>query len=213
VIKINLLEETRQQAKAKGGGGGGGGGPKFQMAGNFGVILLLSGLGAAVAGVFLWWFALSSTITKLDDEIVKAEAEKARLEYVIKRNEELQRKKEDLNRKIGIIAELKRKQALPVQLLDLVSRNLADFVWLEELTYTGELVTIKGKALTPIALANFLRSLEDNDYFADVALQRQSNEATTGHTSFDVNMTFKPGGKAAAAKASGPSGASAPPPA
>jgi type IV pilus assembly protein PilN len=212
VIKINLLEETRQQVKSKGGGGGGGG-PKFAVAGNFGVILLLSGMGAAVAGVFLWWFAVTSTLKKLEQDIQVAEAEKARLEYVIKRNEELQRKKEDLNRKIGIIADLKRKQALPVQLLDLVSRNLADFVWLEELTYTGELVTIRGKSLTPIALANFLRSLEDSDFFADVSLQRQTNEASTGQTAFEVNMTFRPGGKAAAAKASGPSGASAPPPA
>ena len=212
MIKINLLEETRQQVKSKGGGGGGGG-PKFAVAGNFGVILLLSGMGAAIAGVFLWWFAVTSTLKKLEVDITAAEAEKARLEYVIKRNEELQRKKEDLNRKIGIIADLKRKQALPVQLLDLVSRNLADFVWLEELTYTGELVTIRGKSLTPIALANFLRSLEDSDFFADVSLQRQTNEATTGQTAFEVNMAFRPGGKAAAAKASGPSGASAPPPA
>lgn len=206
MIKINLLEETRQQSKAKSGGGGG---PKFQVAGNFGVILLLSGIGAAVAGVLLWLFAVTSELNKLAADIEKAEAERARLEYVIKRNEELQRKKEDLKRKIGIIADLKRKQALPVQLMDLVSRNLADFVWLEELTYTGELVTIRGKALTPIALANFLRSLEDSEFFKDVALQRQQNEAATGHTSFDINMTFNPGGKTTPAPAS----ASAPPPA
>lgn len=207
MIKINLLEETRQQAKAKSGGGGGG--PKFQVAGNFGVILLLSGMGAAVAGVLLWLFAVTSELKKLEDDIEKAEAERTRLEYVIKRNEELQRKKEDLKRKIGIIADLKRKQALPVQLMDLISRNLADFVWLEELTYTGELVTIRGKALTPIALANFLRSLEESEYFRDVALQRQQNDAATGHTAFDINMTFNPGGKTTPA----PTGASAPPPA
>jgi Tfp pilus assembly protein PilN len=210
VIKINLLEETRQQSKAKSGGGGGR--PRFQVAGNFGVILLLSGMGLAVAGILLWWFAVSSQLQQLNDQIEKAQAEKNRLEYVIKRNDELQQKKADLGRKIGIIADLKRQQALPVQLLDLVSRNLADFVWLEELTYTGQLVTMRGKALTPIALANLLRSLEDSDFFSDVALQRQSNDPATGQTAFEVNMNFRPGGKAAAA-ASGPSGASAPPPA
>ena len=207
MIKINLLEETRQQAKSKSGGGGGGG-PKFQVAGNFGVILLLSGLGAAVAGVFLWWFAVDSTLKQLDKKIVVAEAEKSRLEYVIKRNDELQRKKEDLNRKIGIIAELKRKQALPVQLLDLISRNLADFTWFEELTYTGELVTLRGKAQTPIALGNFLRMLEDSTYFDEVALQRQTNEPT-GLTAFELTMTFKPSGKTAA---TGPTGPTSPPP-
>lgn len=208
MIKINLLEETRQQVKAKPSGGGG---PKFQVAGNVGVVLLMAGLAAAITVVALWGFWVSTTLRQLEDDITKAEAEKARLEYVIKRDEELRKKKDDLNRKIGIIADLKRKQALPVQLLDLISRNLADFVWLEDLTFTGELVTLKGKAQTPIALANFLRNLEDSTFFDDVSLVRQDNSPLTGLTSFELTMTFKPAGKAA--KPSGPTGASAPPPA
>ena len=206
MIKINLLEETRQQAKPKAGGGG----PKFQVAGNVGVIVLLAGVGAAMVGVGLYGFYLKQTLDKLATDIETAQKEKARLEYVIQKDAELRRKKDDLNRKIGIIAELKRKQDLPVQLLDLISRNLADFVWLEELTFTGELVTIRGKAQTPIALANFLRNLEDSKFFDDVALQRQQNEPS-GITAFELTMSFKPGGKAAAPAK--PSGASAPPPA
>lgn len=210
MIKINLLEETRQQVKAKGGAAG----PKMQLAGNAGVILLLSGMVAAVAGMALWGFYVASTLNKLEQDIAKAQEEKARLEHVIKRNEDLQRTKDDLNRKINIIADLKLRQDLPVRLMDLVSRSLAEYVWLEELTYTGELVTIRGKAQTPIALANFLRTLEESPYFADVALQRQQNDSATGITSFDMQMTFKPAGKAPAATgASGPAGASAPPPA
>ena len=209
MIKINLLEETRAQVKTKASGGGGGL-PKMQVAGNVGVIVLLAGMVAAALAITLWFLAVRSTLAQLDDDIQKAEAEKARLEYVIKKNEELQKKKEDLARKIGIIADLKRRQALPVRLMDLVSRNLVDFVWLEELTYTGELVTMRGKALTPIALANFLRSLEESDYFADVALQNQRN-LPEGVTEFSLNVTFRPEGKATPPPA--PAGASGPPPA
>ncbi len=192
MIKINLLEETRQQVKAKAGAAG----PKFQMAGNAGVIILLSGVTAAVAAMVLWGVVVITKINNLEAEIKKAEIERARLEYVIKRDEELRRKKDDLNRKIGIIADLKKKQALPVQLMDLVSRNLADFVWLEELTYTGDLVAIRGKAQTPIALANMLRLLEESEFFEEPALQRQDNNPTTGLTSFELTTTFRPGGKA-----------------
>ena len=200
MIKINLLEETRQQVKAKGGGGGG---PKFQVAGSAGVIILMCGLLAAIAVVTLWGLFVISNIRGLESEIEKAKIERARLEYVIKRDEELRRKKDDLNRKIGIIADLKKKQALPVQLLDLVSRNLADFVWLEELTYTGDLVTMRGKAQTPIALANFLRLLEDSEFFDETALQRQDNNPTTALTSFELTTTFRPGGKTQTAKPDG----------
>ena len=205
MIRINLLEETRTQAKAKGGGMAM---PKVQLAENVPVFMLLGGMGLAAAVVGVYGMYLISQQAAYADKIRIAVAEKARLEYVLKRDEELRRKKDDLTRKIGVIADLKRRQDLPVQLLDLMSKNLADFVWIEEMTYTGELVTIRGKAQTPIALGNFLRTLEDSPYFADVALQRQTNEVS-GLTAFELNMAFKPAGKTAA---TGPSGPSAPPP-
>ena len=54
-----------------------------------------------------------------------------------------------------------------------MSRNLADFVWLEEITFAIDLVTIRGKAQTPIAVANFFRNLEESKNFADVAMVNQ----------------------------------------
>jgi len=190
VIRINLLEETRQQVKAKGGGG-----PKFQVAGNAGVIVLGIGLAAAIAAVVVYLMILLSKMQVLDADIAKAEVERARLEYVIKKNEELNKKKDELTRKIGIIAELKRKQDLPVKLMDQLSRNLADFVWLENLTFTGDLVTVRGKAQTPIALANFLRNLEDSKYFREVAMNQVTNDEGSGLTAFDFTTTFNPSGQ------------------
>jgi type IV pilus assembly protein PilN len=194
VIRINLLEETRQQVKAKGGG------PKFQMAGSAGVIVLGIGVAAAIAAVLVYLMILVAKIQALDADVEKAQVERARLEYVIKRDEELRKKKDELNRKIGIIAELKRKQDLPVKLMDMVSRNLADFVWLEDLTFTGDLVTVRGKAQTPIALANFLRNLEDSKFFRDVAMNQVKNDEATGLTTFDFTTTFNPSGQLPEAK-------------
>jgi type IV pilus assembly protein PilN len=141
-----------------------------------------------------------SRMQQLDAQIEKAQIERARLEYVIKRDEELRKKKDELQRKIGIIAELKRKQDLPVKLMDYLSRNLADFVWLEDLTFTGDLVTVRGKAQTPIALANFLRNLEDSKYFRDVSMGQVRNSETDGLTTFDFTTTFNPTGQAPEAK-------------
>ena len=195
MIRINLLEETRTQAKAKGGGLAM---PKVQLAENVPVFMLLGGIALAAAVFGVWGMFLISRQAQYDDKIKKAQEEKARLEYVLKRDEELRRKKDDLTRKIGVIADLKRRQDLPVQLLDLVSKNLADFVWLEEMTYTGDLVTIHGKAQTPLAVSNFLRNLEDSKFFLDVAMGAAgvTMDDQTGLTKFELQMTFNPSGQA-----------------
>ena len=202
MIRINLLEETRVQATKKSGGGFAM--PQVKLAENVPVFLLGGGFAIAAGVVGIWGMLLYKDSADLDARIEKAKIEQARLEYVLKRDEELRRKKDDLNRKIGVIADLKRKQDLPVQLLDLVSRNLADFVWLDEITFTGETVTIHGRAQTPIAVANFFRNLEESKYFADVAMGQVQNEQATGLTRFEVGMTFKPGGQTVAAKPSEP---------
>jgi type IV pilus assembly protein PilN len=196
VIRINLLEETRVSAQKKSSGGGLAM-PKVQLAENVPVFMLVGGIALAAGIVGIWSMVLYKQSHDLDASIEKAKIEQKRLEYVLKRNDELNRKKEDLNRKIGVIADLKRKQALPVQLLDLISRNLADFVWLEEMTFTGEVVTIHGKAQTPIALANFLRNLEESKYFREVAMGTVTNEPSTGLTKFEATMIFNPSGQQA----------------
>ena len=182
-----------QTERAMTGGTGGTHGGAPQQAAEAPCVDLAAGF------VGIWGMLLFKTSADLDARIEKAKAEQARLEYVLARDAELHRKKDDLNRKIAVIADLKRKQDLPVQLLDLVSRNLADFVWLEEITFAGELVTIRGKAQTPIAVANFFRNLEESKNFADVAMQQVQNEQASGLTRFEVTMTFKPGGQTAAA--------------
>src|SRR6185369_137829 len=78
VIRINLLEETRQQVKAKSGG------PKFQVAGSAGVIVLGIGVAAAVAAILVYFMILKARADSLDSQIEKAQVERARLEYVIK---------------------------------------------------------------------------------------------------------------------------------
>lgn len=205
MIRINLLEETRNQVKSKSGAGSAGR-PKMQFAENVGVFILLGGMALAAGGVAAWWMFLSTKISQLDSSIVEATEQKARLEHVLQRDKDLRQKKDDLTRKIGIIAELKRKQDLPVQLMALISENLAEFVWLEELTFTGELVTVRGKAQTPLAVANFFRNLEDSKFFLEVSMGQVKNE-DNGLTTFEVTMKFNPTGLPPVEKPAGGTGA------
>lgn len=172
MIRINLLEETRAAAKRKSGGGGGISMPSFDVADNVGVVIMFAGVLLA-AGIMGTWFMINAgAISDLKQKIAKAEAEKKRLEYVLKRNEELKAKKKELTHRIEIIRELKENQGKPVKMMLEVSRELdeADNVWFEDLNFSGDALKVRGKALTKYNYSKFLKNLEDSTCFEDVRM-------------------------------------------
>ena len=163
MIKINLLAE-RKAAKAKSATSF-----KFELGGSQN--LLLAGIvvvGALVAGG--WWWARASELTRLQQAKVTAQAELKRLEEVRKKAEAFKTQKELLERKINLITELKKKQAVPVHILDQVSRNLPEFMWLDSLTASANAINIVGKATTYNAVSNLYDNLRASGQFTGARL-------------------------------------------
>lgn len=189
MIRINLLEETRTQGKAAGGGISM---PDIQVAENVPVVILAGAALLAIGIVAATWFWYAGVISDLDDKIAVAEKEKKRLEHVLKRNDELQAKRADLERKIDVIGDLKQNQDVPVQMLDHVSQNLADHVWLNDLSFTPDKhLTLQGLAQTPLAVANFIRNLEESSWFQQVQMGQVSN-TREDLTKFRIDAVFTP---------------------
>jgi len=165
MIKINLLAGT-QQVKARAPKV-----PRFEGVGTLGQNVLMAGV-VILALLFIgWrWYSLESEHRQLHDEIVKAQAEKERLQAIIKKGEEYKAKKELLQRKIALITQLKRNQSGPVHLLDEVSKQLPDFLWLDNMTESGQSISIQGKATTYNAVSNFYNNLTGSRYFQNVIL-------------------------------------------
>ncbi len=165
MIKINLLT-TAQQGKARTIRE-----PRFKGVGTLGQNVLMAGVVLlAVAYVGWQWYDLAVEQHNLVAEIAKAEAEKERLQAIIKKGEEYKAKKELLQRKITLITQLKHNQSGPVHLLDEVSRQLPDFLWLDSLTEAGFNVQINGKATTYNAVSNFYNNLTGSRYFENVVM-------------------------------------------
>jgi type IV pilus assembly protein PilN len=165
MIKINLLAGT-EKAKARAVKT-----PRFEGVGSLGQNVLMSGV-VILALMFIgWrWYSLESERRSLQSEIVKAQAEKQRLQAIIKKGEEYKAKKELLERKISLITQLKRNQSGPVHLLDEVSKQLPDFLWLDTMNEAGQSITIQGKATTYNAVSNFYNNLTGSRYFQNVVL-------------------------------------------
>jgi len=184
MIKINLLAE-KKAAKVKVAGPG----LKVESAAGTSSVLL-SGillLGVLVSGG--WWWLESRELKKWTSEVSRAEKELVRLQEVRKKGELYKKQKELLERKIQLITDLKKKQSVPVHILDQISKNLPDFLWLDTMEAKENTISISGKATTYNAVSNFYDNLSSSGYFLGVTLGKTS-EATEG-VSFSLTCRFQ----------------------
>jgi len=164
MIRINLLSETKPSK-------GRSFAPKIQMPGNIPQNLLMIALVALTFVFVSWkWYSLRAEHSSLADRIVKAEAEKRRLDEIIKKGDMYRAQRDLLNKKIALITQLKKNQSGPVHLLDEISRKLPDFLWLDSMGDTANSVSIAGKATTYNAVSNFYNNLTGSKFFDQVVL-------------------------------------------
>lgn len=202
MIKINLLAE-RKAAKQKAASSF-----KFEMGGSQNLLLA----GIMVVGLLVaagWSWARVSELDRVRQAKVTAEVELKRLEDVRKKAEAFKAQKELLERKINLITELKKKQAVPVHILDQVSRNLPEFMWLDSLSANANAINIVGKATTYNAVSNLYDNLRASGQFTDVVLGK-TTEIAEG-VSFSLTCRYAPPGATAAAAETGAPAAPQPP--
>ncbi len=166
MIKINLLAE-RKPAKVKTAPGlkvEGSGGPQNLLL----VAILL--VGVLVAAGLSWKYTKAEN--EAHEKIEQANAELERLKESLAKGQEFEDQKTLLARKIDLITALKKQQAVPVYIMDQVSRNLPEFLWLDSMSATQNSISVSGKATTYNAVSNFYTNLTDSGYFQEVALGR-----------------------------------------
>ncbi len=183
MIKINLLQETKTQRKASFR-------PKIQGVGDtFQNLIMVGVVVLSLLFISYRWVTLSRERTSLRKRIQTAEQEKKRLDAIIKKANYFKAQKELLNRKISLITELKKNQSGPVHLLDQVSINLPEFLWLDSLVESNGSVFVRGKATTYNAVSNLYNNLTDSDYFSNVVLG--PTVTIPNGVSFSVTCVFR----------------------
>ena len=164
MIKINLVREGRavRGTGAVTGMAAAAAGPT-----NLNNVFLAGGLiiGIVVAGG--WWFLENRKLADRQEAVSRNQEEAKRLEQIIKEVADYQKQKESLQQRIDLINQLKQNQKGPVRLMDRISQDLPDLVWLDKMTVNGGLVTIDGRGLNPNAIANFVESIKNDPMFEE----------------------------------------------
>jgi Tfp pilus assembly protein PilN len=196
MIKVNLLAVARRKESA------GKRAPTVSMEGMgtlqnvLFVVLILGTIG------FLVWkdLNLKSQAADLDAKLEEDNIAMKRVEEDRRVADELEKKKQKVEHQIDLITKLKNEQQVPVRLLDEISRNLPDFLWLTSMSENGGAITFSGRATTPTAYANFYNNLDASPYFADVGRISYRDDGTEG-VAFSLAAKFVPNPKPQAAPA------------
>ena len=198
MIRINLLTEAKAAAAKKKG-------PALPTGAKLNNLLLIGGLALGVIYIGTMYLVLSSKSRHLDEEIGKAREEVARLRSIIEEVKGYEDKKKSLEEKIALINNLKTNQKGPVRLMDEVSKALPDLVWLTDMQISGNQLTLKGRTLSPNAVATYLENLKKSPYFAEPVFKNLGREAgPQGIYQWEMAVTFthgKPAGASTGAPA------------
>ena len=204
MIKINLVREGR----AVRGAGAAPGVSAAAAAGpsNVNNILVIGGL---ILGLLIgagWWFLQKRALAERQETVAVKTTEAQRLESIIKEVEDYQKRKYNLQKRIDLINQLKLSQKGPVRVMDQISRDLPDLVWLDKMTMSGGVISIDGRGLNPTAIANFVENIKSDSFFVEPDLSSMTGQTVTGKTpvyTFVMNFkfTYAPKGEAGAAGA------------
>jgi len=198
LIRINLLTEAKAAAARKKA-------PLLPTGARLNNVLFFGGFALGLLYVAVMGLTLLSRRSQLDDEIVKARLEADRLKSIIEEVKEYEDKKASLEAKIQLINSLKTNQKGPVRLMDEISKALPDLVWLTNLERAGNGVTLRGKTLSPNAVATYLENLKKSPFFAEPVFKVLGQDGgNSGTYSWEMTLTFIPSAVLASAPIPGP---------
>ena len=186
MIKINLVREGRT---VRGAGAAPAAAAVAAGGSNVNNILIIAGLvlGIAVAGG--WWFVKNNALKDRHETVANKQSEADRLQSIIKQVDDYTKRKDSLQKRIDLINQLKQNQRGPVKIMDRISQDLPDLVWLDKMTMSGGLITLTGRGLNPNAIANFVDNIKNDPLFEEPEVGAV-NQASAVPPVYGFDMTF-----------------------
>lgn len=145
-----------------------------------------------------YWFYQKRELAGRQETVAQRQQIATRLEAIIKEVEDFQKRKDNLQQRIDLINELKKNQKGPVRIMDQISRDLPDLVWLDSMTINQGRVTLAGRGLNPNAIALFIENVKNDPYFEEPTVGQMSQVSAAPLVyGFDMNFAFTYGPKGA----------------
>ncbi len=162
MIRINLLpSETRKTKRTI----------SLPSISGGAVVWITAAFVVYLGALFGVWSLQGRTIGELDSQIAEAKEESAQLAPQLAKIRKLTQEREEVNRRLNVIASLDRDRYLRVRMLNDISFDLPPNCWITDLTEQGGArVILDGVTFSNYIVADLMNNLEDSDRFTEVAL-------------------------------------------
>ena len=177
MIRINLLPKVEIRKPRKGIG------EIF-----IGTLALLVVLGVILAT----HFSQAGKIKKTNNEIRVTGEKIEALKDVEDQVNEFKAKNKELVRRIQIIADLEKKRSGPLFVMDSLSSSIPARSWIDTIKSQGDKTTISGIAWNEFTVAEFMKNLQNSDYFQNVKLKviKQEDVSSLQLRKFEITSTM-----------------------
>lgn len=119
-----------------------------------------------------------STLTEQNKTLA---AKKASYQPILDEIEELKKNKKDQETKLDVIKKLKTGSLITVHILDELAKVFpANRLWITSLRQSGTNMDLGGVALDNATVAQFMQSLNESEWFANVELSQSQQTAIAG---------------------------------
>ncbi|MGD0883347.1 MAG: PilN domain-containing protein [Thermodesulfovibrionales bacterium] len=159
----------------------------------------LSSLTLAVAaiGVFLL-FALAYLYLYFGSHLKNAEAQVehnnqtiTELKKKIQEVDDYEKRNMTFEERNKLIEQLRKNQNIPAMMLDEISKDLPNGVWLQSLTLSGGTLSIEGYAFSNAEVVAYVDNLKNSRKFSDVFLQESKQAEVEKIPVYFFKLTFK----------------------
>jgi len=138
-----------------------------------------------------YWFIENRKLADRQETVRVRTAEAQKLESVIKEVEAYQRQKDNLQKRIDLINQLKQNQKGPVRIMDRISQDLPDLVCLDRMGVANGRIQLAGRGLNPNAIANFVENIKNDPFFEEPSVGQVAQASVTPLVySFDMDFGF-----------------------
>jgi type IV pilus assembly protein PilN len=138
------------------------------------IALLVLGLIVLAGGIFFMGKSVGSKLSVAEVNVVQLEADIARYKPQQDLVEQFKAQKKELQDKLDVIGSLDAARSGPVRVLDELSSNVPERLWLTAIATKGKEIRLEGQSLDTGVVADFLRVLNASPYFVNVDLDKTS---------------------------------------
>jgi type IV pilus assembly protein PilN len=156
MIRINLLpfREARRRAELR-----------DQLA----LVVLAVVVAFGVSVVLQLWS--STRVRSARNEVARIEKKIAQYEPQMNQLRQFETKRDEVERKLGVIRGLEKSRSGPVRALDQLASSTPPRLWLTSLTASGSTLDLEGYSLDNEVVAEFLTALGGTEQFGEVDLE------------------------------------------